>query len=50
VVNDPAVVKQFADQYLTVMALDQDKFTALIRSDTEKWGKVVKTANIQVEQ
>jgi tripartite-type tricarboxylate transporter receptor subunit TctC len=50
VLNDPAVVKQFADQYLTVMALDQDKFTALIRSDTEKWGKVVKTANIQVEQ
>ena len=50
VMNDPAVVKQCSDQYLTVMALPRDQFTALIRSDTEKWGKVVKTANIQVEQ
>jgi tripartite-type tricarboxylate transporter receptor subunit TctC len=50
VMNDPAVVKQCADQYLTVMALPRDQFTALIRSDTEKWGKVVKSANIQIEQ
>jgi tripartite-type tricarboxylate transporter receptor subunit TctC len=50
VMNDPAVVKQCSDQYLTVMALPRDQFTALIRSDTEKWGKVVKTANIQIEQ
>jgi tripartite-type tricarboxylate transporter receptor subunit TctC len=50
VMNDPAVAKQCAGQYLTVMALDQDQFAALIRSDTEKWGNVVKTANIQVEE
>src|SRR5271154_5775462 len=50
VMNDPALAKQCADQYLTVMALGQKDFAALIRSDTEKWGKVVKAANIQVEE
>src|SRR5271168_4343251 len=50
VMNDPALAKQCADQYLTVMALGQKDFAALIKSDTEKWGKVVKTANIQVEE
>jgi tripartite-type tricarboxylate transporter receptor subunit TctC len=49
VMRDPAVIKQFADQYLTAMALSQAPFTALIRSDTEKWGKVVKTAGIKME-
>jgi tripartite-type tricarboxylate transporter receptor subunit TctC len=49
VMLDPAVVKQFADQQLTVMALDQPAFTNLIRSDTAKWEKVVKTAGIKTE-
>jgi tripartite-type tricarboxylate transporter receptor subunit TctC len=49
VMRDPAVVKQFADQQLTVMAIDGDQFTALIRADTEKWGKVVKNAGIKME-
>jgi tripartite-type tricarboxylate transporter receptor subunit TctC len=49
VLNDPAVVKQFADQQLTVMALPQDRFAALIRADTAKWGKVVKAADIKME-
>lgn len=49
VMRDPAVIKQFADQQLTVMTLEQDRFAALIRSDTEKWGKVVKTAGIKME-
>lgn len=49
VMNDPAVARQCADQYLTVMALPGDQFAALIRSDTDKWGKVVKSANIQIE-
>ena len=49
VMRDPAVVKQYADQQLTVMALEPDRFAALIRSDTEKWGKVVKTADIKME-
>ena len=49
VMNDPAVVKQFADQQLTVMALPPDAFAKLIRADTEKWGKVVKAADIKME-
>jgi tripartite-type tricarboxylate transporter receptor subunit TctC len=49
VLRDPAVVKQFADQQLTVMALPQDKFAALIRADQQKWDKVVKAAGIKME-
>src|ERR1700685_3403590 len=49
VMNDPAVVKQFADQQLTVMALAPDAFAKLIRADTEKWGNVVKAADIKME-
>jgi tripartite-type tricarboxylate transporter receptor subunit TctC len=49
VMRDPAVVKQFADQQLTASALPQDRFTALIRADTAKWEKVIKTAGIKME-
>lgn len=49
VMNDPAVVKQFTDQQLTVMTLEQDRFADLIRKDLEKWGKVVKTAGIKMD-
>src|SRR5580693_2360944 len=49
VLGDPAVVKQFSDQQLTVMALPQDRFTALIRADQQKWDKVVKAAGIKME-
>jgi hypothetical protein len=31
------------------MALPQDKFTALIRADQQKWDKVVKSAGIKME-
>jgi tripartite-type tricarboxylate transporter receptor subunit TctC len=46
VMNDPEIAKQFADQQLTVMALPPKKFTELIQQDTDKWGKVTKTAGI----
>jgi len=49
VMNDPAVVKQFADQQLTAMALPKDKFGALIKADTDKWHKVVTEANIKLD-
>jgi tripartite-type tricarboxylate transporter receptor subunit TctC len=49
VMNDPALAKQCADQQLTVMALPPDAFAKLIRADTDKWGKVVKTADIHME-
>jgi tripartite-type tricarboxylate transporter receptor subunit TctC len=47
--NDPALAKQCADQQLTVMALAPDAFAKPIRADTDKWGKVVKTADIHME-
>lgn len=49
VMRDPAIAKQFADQDLTVMALEGDRFANLIRSDLEKWGKVTKSAGIEME-
>lgn len=50
VMRDPAAVKQFTDQQLVVMTLEQDRFAELIKRDLEKWGKVTKTAGIQMEQ
>jgi tripartite-type tricarboxylate transporter receptor subunit TctC len=50
VLHDAAVVKQFADQQLTVMALGPNRFEALIRSDSEKWGQLVKAAGIKMEE
>jgi tripartite-type tricarboxylate transporter receptor subunit TctC len=49
VMHDPVLAKQCADQQLTVMALAGDAFAKLIRADTDKWGKVVKTADIHME-
>jgi tripartite-type tricarboxylate transporter receptor subunit TctC len=49
VLANPDVIKQLADQQLTVMALPQDKFAALIRADQQKWDKVVKAAGIKME-
>jgi tripartite-type tricarboxylate transporter receptor subunit TctC len=50
VMRDPAIAKQFADQQLTVMALGPDRFEELIRSDLDKWGKIVKAAGIKLEE
>jgi tripartite-type tricarboxylate transporter receptor subunit TctC len=50
VMRDPATAKQFADQQLTVMALGPDRFEELIRSDLDKWGKIVKAAGIKLEE
>jgi tripartite-type tricarboxylate transporter receptor subunit TctC len=49
VISDPA----FADQYLSVQGLEPivgtpEQFAAFLRSETVKWGKVVKDANITV--
>jgi len=49
VMNDPAIIKQFADQQLTAMALPKEKFGELIKADTEKWHKVVTEANIKLD-
>jgi len=49
VMRDPAIAKQFADQQLTVMALEPDRFAELIRADLDKWAKVTKAAGIELE-
>lgn len=49
VMKDPAAVKQFTDQQLVVMTLPGDQFTALIKKDSDKWEKVVKSANISMD-
>jgi tripartite-type tricarboxylate transporter receptor subunit TctC len=47
--RDAVVVKQFTEQQLSVMVLERDRFADLIRKDTEKLGKVVKSAGIKME-
>lgn len=49
VMSNPAAVKMFTDQQLVVMTLPGEQFTALIKKDSEKWEKVVKTAGIKME-
>jgi tripartite-type tricarboxylate transporter receptor subunit TctC len=49
VLQDPTIAKQISDQQLTVMALPKEKFGELIKADTDKWEKVVKTAGIKME-
>ena len=49
VLQDPAIAKQISDQQLTVMALAKEKFGELIKADTDKWEKVIKTAGIKME-
>ena len=50
VMHDELIAKQFADQQLTVMALGPNRFEALIRSDSEKWGQLVKAAGIKMAE
>jgi len=49
VMKDPAAVKTFTEQQLVVMTLPGEQFTALIQKDSDKWEKVVKSANIKLQ-
>lgn len=49
VMKNPEAVKTFKEQQLTVMTLPGEQFTALIKKDSDKWEKVVKTANIKMD-
>jgi len=49
VMRDPEVVKLLNDQQVTPMATGPDEFEALIRSDLQRWEKVVKTVGIKGE-
>jgi tripartite-type tricarboxylate transporter receptor subunit TctC len=49
VMRDPEVVKLLNDQQVTPMATGPEEFEALIRSDLQRWEKVVKTVGIKGE-
>jgi tripartite-type tricarboxylate transporter receptor subunit TctC len=46
---DPNVVARFAALGLTPMPMTPAEFGRLIADETEKWGKVIRTANIKPE-
>jgi tripartite-type tricarboxylate transporter receptor subunit TctC len=47
--RDPKVRARLADLGSTALALSPADFGKLIAAETEKWGKVVRTANIKPE-
>ncbi len=49
VMADPAAVKQFTDQQLSVMTLPGEQFATLIKKDHDKWQKVIQAAGIKPE-
>ena len=49
VMADPAAVKAFTDQQLSVMTLPGEQFAALIKKDHDKWQKVIQAAGIKPE-
>ncbi len=49
VMRDPEVVKLLNDQQVTPMATGPEEFEALIKSDLERWAKVIKTVGIKGE-
>jgi tripartite-type tricarboxylate transporter receptor subunit TctC len=48
-ISDPKMISRFTDLGLTVLPGSPDDFGELIAAETEKWGKVVKLANIKPE-
>jgi tripartite-type tricarboxylate transporter receptor subunit TctC len=48
-VNDPAVRQKLLDAGIEPLTSTPDEFTAYMKSETAKWAKVVKEANIKVE-
>ncbi|HET9904734.1 MAG TPA: tripartite tricarboxylate transporter substrate binding protein [Xanthobacteraceae bacterium] len=49
IMKSPDVVKLLTDQYVLPFPSTPQAFADLIKADTEKWGKVIKEANIKVE-
>jgi tripartite-type tricarboxylate transporter receptor subunit TctC len=45
---DPMMIAQFSGMGLTPMPMTPAQFAKLVADETEKWGKVIRTANIKV--
>lgn len=48
-INDATVSKKFVDQGVEVVTSTPQEFTAFIKSETDRWGKVIRDAGITVE-
>jgi tripartite-type tricarboxylate transporter receptor subunit TctC len=49
ILADPKVKARFADLGATLLAGSPADFGKLIADETEKWGKVIRAANIKAE-
>jgi tripartite-type tricarboxylate transporter receptor subunit TctC len=47
VMNDPEVIKILTDQQVTPFPMPQSEFVELVKTDLDKWAKVIKTAGIK---
>jgi tripartite-type tricarboxylate transporter receptor subunit TctC len=47
--REPDITKRFTDAGVAVVASTPEEFSALLKSEVAKWGKVVKDANIKIE-
>ena len=47
--REPDITKRFTDAGVEVVASTPEEFSALLKSEVAKWGKVVKDANIKIE-
>jgi tripartite-type tricarboxylate transporter receptor subunit TctC len=47
--QDPEVKKRFADLGVEAVSSTPEQFAAFIRTETEKYAKLIKEANIKVE-
>ena len=48
-VNDPKIIARFANMGSVPKSMTPSDFGKFIVEDTEKWGKVIRTANIKPE-
>ena len=46
-INEPTVVKQLEFQGMTPAASTQEQYAQLVRTDTERWGQLVRSLNIK---
>jgi len=50
VLNDPELIKKLADQAVDLSSSTPEELGSLIRSEHDKWGKVIKDAKLNVSQ